>query len=404
MAKKAKFKVKGYLPDLISWFTLPKKRKAWIAAGNPNLDPTDPVADLAKRLHPGMIETEVVDIKQESATARTFTLKSADKKPLPFHYAGQYMCIYPVVNGVTAPRPYAISSAPLEAYEQGLIQFTLKKKPGGHVSEYLWNEVKVGSRLKIDAPHGELYYSAIRDSKHVVGIAGGSGITVFRSIIKDMPSSGRPEKLTLLYGSRNEEDILFKEELEALAAASNGRVKIIHILSEAGADWQGEKGFITADHISRLIDDYQTASFYVSGPTVLYAFMEKEFAKLNISRTRIRMESFGETPDITTHPTFPAQQAGKVYQITVKFGVEERVIQAKSTDTVVQALEQASLPIDTHCRSGSCGWCRSLLESGQVWQRPEGDGVRARDKDDGFFHPCSAYPMSDLVIRVYSQV
>lgn len=404
MGKKAKFRVHGYLPDLMSWFALPKKRRRWIENGDPNLDPRDPVKKLSERLHPGMMETKVISIKRETPTARTFTLKCADGNRLPWHYAGQYLCIYPVINGAAAPRPYAISSAPMEAYDGGYIQFTVKKKEGGYVSEYLWKEVKEGSRLKINAPFGDLYYSAIRDSKHVVGIAGGSGITMFRSMIRDMPTSGRPEKLTLLYGSRSEEDILFRNELDELAANSHGRVKVIHILSEAGDSWQGERGFISAEHIARLVEDYQSASFFVSGPTVLYGFIKGELEKLNISKTRIRMESFGETEDITTHKDFPASQVGKVYLLTVKFGVDERVIPSKSTETVVQALERAALPIDTHCRSGSCGYCRSLLESGKVWQRPEGDGVRARDKDVGYFHPCSSYPMSDLTVRVFTQI
>ena len=59
---------------------------------------------------------------------------------------------------------------------------------------------------------------------------------------------------------------------------------------------------------------------------------------------------------------------------------------------------------DTHCRSGQCGWCRSLLLEGEVWQRPQSDGVRASDKDHGYFHPCSAYPMSDITIKVDSRL
>ena len=402
MGKKVKFRVRGFLPDLLSWFTLPKKRRAWIESGNPELDTKDPIADLAKKLHPGLTEAEIIEIRQESPSSRSFVLKPTQGQTPPLHYAGQYMCVYLTIEGRTACRPYAISSAPADS-EKGIIQFTLKKKDGGFVSEHLWNNVKVGDIIKYDAPLGELYYSALRDASHVIGIAGGSGITVFRSIILDMPLSGRPQKLTLLYGSRTEDDIVFKEELDALAAQSDN-IEVIHILSEAGDRWQGERGFIGAELIKRLVPDYAEASFYVSGPAALYDFMEVELDKLGISHTRRRMESYGESPDITAHPAFPKDQAGKTYQLTVRFGVDSRVVPAKSTETVVQALDRAGLPIDTRCRSGSCGWCRSLLEAGEVWQRPEGDGVRARDRDAGYFHPCSAYPVSDLTVRVFTQI
>lgn len=404
MAKKAKIRVRGYLPDLISWFQLPKKRKAWIESGNPELDTRDPIEDLAKKLHPGLTEAEIVSIDQETPSSRTFTLRPSDGKPAPLYYAGQYLCLYVQVGEHTVCRPFALSSRPADALDKGLIQFTLKKKNGGFVSEHLWNNVKVGDHVHYDAPFGELSYSALRDAPHVVGIAGGSGITVFRSIMLDMQDSHRPQKLTLLYGSRNADDILFRDELDALAAKSEGNIEIIHILSEADASWQGEKGFISAELIQKYVPNYADVSFYVSGPPALYDFAKIELDKLRIRPSRRRMESYGESPDIAANSAFPRDQLGKTYRLTVRFGVDERVIEAKSTETVVQALDQAGLAIDTRCRSGSCGWCRSLLEAGEVWQRPEGDGVRARDKDVGYFHPCSAYPVSDLTVRVFTQI
>ena len=71
---------------------------------------------------------------------------------------------------------------------------------------------------------------------------------------------------------------------------------------------------------------------------------------------------------------------------------------------MVVSLEKAGLAPDSHCRSGACGWCRSLLLEGEVWQRPQSDGVRMSDKEHGYFHPCSAYPMSDITIQVTSRL
>jgi ferredoxin-NADP reductase len=219
-----------------------------------------------------------------------------------------------------------------------------------------------------------------------------------------MLETQRPKKLTLLYGSRNTDDILFKDELEELAVKSNGRVKIIHILSEPGKDWAGEKGFISAELIRKLIPDYPDVSFYVSGPTALYDFIGPELDILGISSCRRRMECYGESDHIERHKGFPKGQESKTYTLTVLFGMEQKDIPAKATETVAVALERAGLAVDTQCRSGECGWCRSQLVKGKVWQRPESDGVRARDKDVGYFHPCSAYPMGNLSVRVFSKI
>jgi ferredoxin-NADP reductase len=308
------------------------------------------------------------------------------------------------IDGKKTTRPFAISSPPKTAYQDNLIQFTLKKKEGGYVGTHVWDTWKEGQKVQFDLPFGNIHYSTIRDARHVVGIAGGSGVTIFRSIIADMPESHRPEKLTLLYGSRNAGDILFKEELEDMAAKSGGSVHIIHILSEPDSGWSGEKGFIGADLIRGLIPDYKDASFYISGPPALYDFITPELDKLGISPRRRRMESYGESDHIEKHRDFPPGQEGKNYTITVLFGREEEKITAKSTETVAVALERAGLAVDTQCRSGECGWCRSQLTAGRIWQRPEGDGVRSRDKDAGYFHPCSAYPQSDISVRVFTRI
>jgi ferredoxin-NADP reductase len=369
------------------------------------LDTSDPVADLAKYLHPGLITARIVQVKEETQTSRTFTLRPDTGYKLPLFYAGQYISVKFQIDGKTVTRPYAISSAPRKALNENLLDITLKKNPDGYVSAYVWENWNVGTAVLFDAPMGHIYYNGIRDAKHVVGIAGGSGVTIFRSIMEDMLSgTGRPEELTLLYGSRNSEDILFKAELDELASKSDGRIHIVHVLSEPEDDWSGEKGFISADLIKRTIPYYDGVSYYVSGPAALYDFIEGEFDKLNISHTRRRLECYGESPQIIRHKDFPKEQEGKTYSITVLFGVDETVISASSEETVVVALERAGLAIDAHCRSGECGWCRSKLESGSVWQRPESDGTRIRDKDTGYFHPCSVYPQSDLRVRVFTRI
>ena len=116
------------------------------------------------------------------------------------------------------------------------------------------------------------------------------------------------------------------------------------------------------------------------------------------------VEEYGESDDITKSPLYPKGNEEKTFKIKVLFGKEERLIDAKATDTVVVSFEKAGVASDSHCRSGACGFCRSLLLEGEVWQRPQSDGVRAADKDMGYFHPCSAYPMSDLTIQVFSRL
>ena len=99
-------------------------------------------------------------------------------------------------------------------------------------------------------------------------------------------------------------------------------------------------------------------------------------------------------------PGFPEELIGTTFQITVKRGIHEDVIPAKADEPVAMALERAGIPIDAHCRGGECGFCRSQLLCGDIFVSPIGDGRRAMDKELGWFHACSAYPVSDLTVKI----
>lgn len=405
MAKKSKFSVNGYFKDLMGWFQLMKRREAMIAAADPNkIDVSDYPMELSRQLHPGRVKAVIADVKEETPSTRTFTLKAMEGYHLPFFYAGQYISVKFYIDGKWVTRPFSVSSAPMETEREGILQITLRKKPGGYVTEWVWNNWKPGVQVQFDGAFGDNYWSAIRDKEHVVAIAGGSGVTAYRSIAKDMADTGRPKKLTILYGSRNQDDIIFYDELNQIAAASDGAVEVYNILSEPKEGWTGETGFISADIIKKLVPDWQSVTYYMSGPQAMYKFLDGELAKLNIRKKNIRKEEFGETDDVTKLTEYPKGNEGKTFKIKVVFGEDERIIDAKATDTVVVSLEKAGIAPDSHCRSGACGFCRSLLLEGEVWQRPQSDGVRAADKDMGYFHPCSAYPMSDLTIEVLSRL
>ncbi len=404
MAKKAKFKVNGYFKDLMGWFGLMKRREAWIAAAEPLTDVSDNTELLSKELHPGIIKAKLVDIKDETATAKTFTFSACDGYTLPFFYAGQHISVKFNINGSWTSRPFSISSAPMEAAKENKLQVTLRKKPGGYVSSWVWDNWKVGDVVLLEGAFGDGYWSSIRDSAHVVCLAGGSGITGFRAIAKDMADSHRPKKLTIIYGSRVEDDIIFYEELKQLAAASNGDITMIPVLSEPGAGWTGETGFITAELIQKLIPDWDKVSYFICGPAGMYDFLDGEFAKMGIRRKFIRKEVYGEVDSGDLLKEYPKEYAGKTFKMKVIFGEDVQVVDVSSTDTVAVALEKAGLAVNTHCRSGACGFCRSLLLEGDVWQRPQSDGVRAADKDHGYFHPCSAYALSDITVKVNTRL
>ena len=104
--------------------------------------------------------------------------------------------------------------------------------------------------------------------------------------------------------------------------------------------------------------------------------------------------------DSTKIPGYPIGNETKTFNITVVRGIEETVIPASGNEPVAVALERAAIPVDTHCRCGECGFCRTQLLDGTIFVSPMGDGRRMMDKEFGWFHACATYPTSDLKIKI----
>ena len=131
----------------------------------------------------------------------------------------------------------------------------------------------------------------------------------------------------------------------------------------------------------------------------MFFFIDKIMKEMGVPMKRFRHDATAQ-PAVQMIPGFPMDQVGKSYKITVVRGIHEDVIDAAADEPVAVALERAAIPIDTHCRGGECGYCRTQLLEGEIFVSPLNDGRRAMDKELGWFHACSSYPTSDLKIKI----
>lgn len=354
---------------------------------------------VARALHPAVQYVKVSKIIEQPG-AKTFCLApdaSRGTKALAYFNAGQYISVKLKIGESVLTRAYSLSGSPKEALD-GLYMLTIKRSQDGFASNYILDNWKEGTPLEISAPDGDFGYEPLRDAKHIVALAGGSGITPFFSMAKSVADGTDDYSLTLLYGCRFEKDILFNVELNALAQSCD-KLKIVYILSDEEKPGF-EHGFINADLIRKYAPkcDY---SVFVCGPQVMYHFAAKEIEKLSLSRRRVRFDVFGEYHNADRDDKFPKDSVGKTYQLTVELpGGVKKVIPTKSSESILVALERAGIEAPSKCRSGECGFCRSRLRSGSYYI-PEGmEYRRAADKKDGYIHPCCSFPTSDISMFV----
>lgn len=407
-------KLYGFFEDITGASRDEKRREHAFEKASAKPVTRDPINEVAHELHPGPQKLKITKVTDVSPTARTFRFEAEEGKLPPFQ-AGQYVSLRIPVKGAdneedeVVCRPYSISSAPYQARtgEHPFFEITIRKKGNTFIPDYAFENWKVGTELIGNLPLGHFYYEPLRDSENIVCLAGGSGITPFYSMIQEIAHTKPDVHLTLLYGSAKSDDIIFKDELDALEKQVPDKIKIVNVLSDE-PDWPGEKGFLGKDLIEKYMGEDPT--FFICGPQVMYTFVQKALAELHIHERRIRREVFGTPRDITKAEGYPLGKnsddgtkknpSETFFHITVRRGIHEDVIEARATEPVAVSLERAGIPFLTDCRSGECGFCRSQLVSGDIFVSPEGDGRRAEDKILGWFHPCASYPLSDLVIKI----
>jgi ferredoxin-NADP reductase len=394
--------IKSPSRDLFAFTKLVPERKKRIEKASSAPITSDPMNELANKIHPKKQYLIIKKIKDETKTTKTFTLipePNSRTKELAYFRAGQYLSFKVKVNGVSITRPYSISSSPTEALK-GFYEITVKKTEGGFLSEYIWKNWKLDTKVISSDPAGHFYYDNIRDLKNIVGLAGGSGITPFRSLAREIINGKINARLTLMYGSSEEDDIIFLNEFKDLEKKHPNKIKLVIVLSCEEITMKGcEAGFITAEIIKKYVD-VNNSSFFICGPQIMYDFVDKEMEKLNIPLKRIRKEVYGEIKDVNNLPGFPKDVADNSFKIKVQIGNKLKEISALANESVLVAMERANLVPPSICRSGECGYCRSLLISGNVYISPINDGRREADKKFNYFHPCSSYPLTDLEIKV----
>ena len=352
----------------------------------------------AKKLHPDY-QRLVIDevIPHEGAKAKTFVFRRANGEAFPYFRAGQYLSLKLPLEDSFVTRAYSLCSSPKDALK-GHATITVRSNPGGFAADKLLAALKPGDEVIASDPQGFFYYEDLRDAKHVVGLAGGSGITPFLSMAYALRDGAEDFELTLLYGSRDEESILFKKELDEVAAACP-KFRVVHVLSdEENAGY--EHGFITAELIKKYAPADAEYSVFLCGPEGMYRFLKPEIEKLALPERLFRRKMIDVTKTPWELDGYPQQCRDKIFNLTVRQGDREYKLSASANETVLTAIERAGIKAPSRCRSGECGWCRSRMLQGSVFIPQENELRRWADKEYGYIHPCSSFPTSDIVLEV----
>ena len=217
-------KIKGFIKDISGYFKVIKMRKKAIKSAKEEVDITDNVLMNQKKLHQGIIHSKVVKISKETQNSVRIRFEIMEETYL---IAGTYLSLKLNIKGLYVTRPYSVITSPESALKDKYVEIIVKEKEDGFVSLYLNRELKEGDEISFELNQGEFSYNSFRDKKELVFIAGGVGITPFISLSNDLLDKKAVDKITILYGVRNINDVLAKKDLDELI---NRGVKVIYIV------------------------------------------------------------------------------------------------------------------------------------------------------------------------------
>ena len=233
---------------------------------------------------------DVAEVVEETPQAKTLVLDAPD---WPGHLAGQHVDIrLTAEDGYQAQRSYSIASAP----DEGRLALTVERLPDGEVSPYLTDVLVVGDKLELRGPIGGYFVWNAGQGEPVLLLGGGSGVVPLMAMIRHRRAAGGDAPMRLLYSAKRADDLIYREELQELAARGDGFEAFFTLTREQPEGWHGFGRRVDRELIAEVgwpaADDPVA---YVCGPTGFVETVASELVESGLPPHRIKTERFGPT-------------------------------------------------------------------------------------------------------------
>ena len=312
---------------------------------------------------------------------------------------GQYLTLKTSISGEQVRRPYSICSSALPGSD---LQVAIKRVPHGLFSGWAHDHLDVGDTLDVMPPNGNFYsdLSSQRKVKYCC-IAAGSGITPILSMIETTLHVEKFSQIVLLYGNKNENSIMFLENLSSLKNRFLDRLQIIHVLSREKADAELLYGRLggakVMDILAKIGRGFEVDKFFICGPNDMSIDIESTLLK-SFSPDLILTESFGQTTGSRIPLNTSRLKDNILCLATIRRDGREFDLEIDSSkeESVLDAAIRQGLDLPYSCKAGACSTCRGFLLEGEVSMKNSyslTDGLL----ESGYLLTCQAFPLTKKI-------
>jgi ferredoxin-NADP reductase len=350
------------------------------------------------------------EIAQVTHDVKSFVLRPVQPGLFRFN-PGQYLTLTVSVDGQELNRCYTIASSPTRWDE---LTITVKRTPGGPVSNWLHDTLQVGDTLPVMGPLGT-FSTADHPSGRYLFLSAGSGITPLMSMTRAIHGRRDAADTIFVHNARTPDDLVFRSELARIAAEHPG----IHVVAVCEADsareqWKGLRGRLTLPLLQAIAPDLVDREVFTCGPPPYMDAVRSVLAQAGADPARCHEESFTfPGVGVSSTPEPAAAQAGAAAAggvgggtslggaatgtHSIEFRRSARTIECTSDTTILVAAARAGLRLPSSCGEGLCGTCKSTMLSGSVDMSPAG-GIRPREIAQDKILLCCSTPREDLVV------
>jgi ring-1,2-phenylacetyl-CoA epoxidase subunit PaaE len=339
-------------------------------------------------------QLQVKNIIPETEESISIVFEQPKSEKISFK-AGQFLTLLVDVGGKKERRAYSLCSCP---YTETDLKINIKRVKDGKISNLLNNALQKGDIIEVFEPMG--VFTPHLDAKnaiHYVLWAAGSGITPLLSMTKAILNQEPSSSISLIYANRNEESIIFKEELTKLQENNANRLKITHILSQ-------NEGRLTADTARSLLSSIITTSKAENKPISQFmcgvaGMMDTvtEVSKtlnLDVPHKENFVATIEEAAKIAPEANNAVAEGSFMVKIT--YDGQEYEFPVKPDETILEAAIARDIDLPYSCQSGLCTACMGRCTSGKV-KMTEDDCLTTQEIKDGWVLTCVTHPISDNV-------
>ena len=350
----------------------------------------------------------VTDVKRDTRDAVVVTLAPREEDRDRFGYIqGQYLTFRRDVDGEELRRSYSICAG----LDENVLRVGIKRIDGGSFSGWANQELKAGDVVEAMPPAGSFHAPIEAErKKSYLAFAGGSGITPVLSIIKTVLAREPHSDITLVYGNRSVNSIMFREELEDLKNRYLGRFNVIHVLENEAQEIDLFSGLVDEEKCRLLFDGWIDIAAvdmaFICGPEPMMLAIARSLKEHGLRDEQIKFELFATArPHRAQRKPVTATDHEKhaVCQATITIDGTTRTIEMPSAgQSVLEAALAADIDAPHACKAGVCSTCRAMVIEGDV-EMQTNHALEDYEVERGYVLTCQCYPLSDRVVVDYDQ-